>query len=402
MCLLCAGAGARAAVVRASSAGAFVDSIGVNTHLFYTDTAYRNYPRVRDRLRELGVKHIRDGLPPGRQDLYHRLNDLAAYGIRSTLIYNPSSGSVSQFVSDLSRVRSSADSVEGANELDATGGNWAARDRAYQQDLFKSTKAFDASLRVVSPSLVSPQAYRELGDVGSWADAGNMHSYPAGEGPSGCKLGRTLADCFSDARLDAPGDPVWATETGYHDALSSPGTYPPSSERAAGIYMSRLPFEYARQGVARWYVYELLDELPDPAGAAQEANFGLLRNDFSPKPAFTALKNSIALLNDKPGAAGSLRYSLTGDLTGVEQTLLVKRDGSFWVALWRRASVWNAQARQDLDPSSRQVTLNLEQPVRSADGYQPLYHSSSEAHFDSPKHIVINLPADLVLVKLTP
>ncbi|HEV2769635.1 MAG TPA: hypothetical protein VGV40_05560, partial [Solirubrobacteraceae bacterium] len=45
----------------ARSAGSFVESVGVNTHLGYDDTVYgRSWPVVRDGLVELGVRHIRD------------------------------------------------------------------------------------------------------------------------------------------------------------------------------------------------------------------------------------------------------------------------------------------------------------------------------------------------------
>ena len=45
---------------RTLSAEAFVDSIGVNTHLGYADTAYADHARVLARLDELGVRHFRD------------------------------------------------------------------------------------------------------------------------------------------------------------------------------------------------------------------------------------------------------------------------------------------------------------------------------------------------------
>ncbi|MGC8715248.1 MAG: PA14 domain-containing protein, partial [Leptodesmis sp.] len=45
----------------AKPAASFIDSIGVNTHIRYYDTAYGNYSLIKQRLQELGVKHIRDG-----------------------------------------------------------------------------------------------------------------------------------------------------------------------------------------------------------------------------------------------------------------------------------------------------------------------------------------------------
>ena len=46
----------------ARPADGFVDFVGVNTHLGYYDTTYRDYESIlKPRLLELGVRHIRDG-----------------------------------------------------------------------------------------------------------------------------------------------------------------------------------------------------------------------------------------------------------------------------------------------------------------------------------------------------
>ena len=55
------------------SADAFVDSVGVNTHITYTDTIYaKNFSLVNDTLKDLGVRHIRDGCYSG----WHGVNEL--------------------------------------------------------------------------------------------------------------------------------------------------------------------------------------------------------------------------------------------------------------------------------------------------------------------------------------
>ena len=51
-----------AAPETAKRADAFVETIGVNVHLNYLNTAYANYKEViKPRLQELGIRHIRDG-----------------------------------------------------------------------------------------------------------------------------------------------------------------------------------------------------------------------------------------------------------------------------------------------------------------------------------------------------
>jgi hypothetical protein len=85
--------------------------------------------------------------------------------------------------------------------------------------------------------------------------------------------------------------PLVATEVGFHTALntSEPGAQPPCDERTAAVYTLRTVLEQCKFGIRRSFLYELIDLWPDPAKAHAEWNFGLLRNDMTPKPAFTAL-----------------------------------------------------------------------------------------------------------------
>ncbi|MBD2022473.1 hypothetical protein H6F43_20035, partial [Leptolyngbya sp. FACHB-36] len=103
----------------ARSASAFVDSIGVVTHLRYLDTAYAHYEDiVKPKLQELGVRHIRDG---GRDpEFFRRLNDLATIGIHSTLVMDPRDGiDPSNVISTaIAPVLPSIEAVEGPNEWD--------------------------------------------------------------------------------------------------------------------------------------------------------------------------------------------------------------------------------------------------------------------------------------------
>ena len=57
--------------VRSSSE--LVDSIGVNVHMSYTDTAYRDAERVQGALRSLGIRHVRDGVVRDSRPLWDSL-----------------------------------------------------------------------------------------------------------------------------------------------------------------------------------------------------------------------------------------------------------------------------------------------------------------------------------------
>jgi hypothetical protein len=136
-------------------------------------------------------------------------------------------------------------------------------------------------------------------------------------------------------------------------------------------YVPRMYLEYFRRGVLRTFSYELLDE--DAGSGDREDNFGLLRNDFSEKPAFGALRNLIEILED-PGPrfpAGSLGYTLSGDTDDLRSLLLQKRDGTFFLALWRATEVWDPRSRSELSSPPRKVDVSFGRLVEGAEVYAP-------------------------------
>src|SRR3954467_10198343 len=114
--LLAAGALSMAVVPAASadaiapkSAPAFTDSVGVATHTVYYDTAYGNWPLIVERLQELGVRHLRDGVFANPAPQWHDWNEryysavelAASRGMRFTFVLNPPSvgtGTVDQLL----------------------------------------------------------------------------------------------------------------------------------------------------------------------------------------------------------------------------------------------------------------------------------------------------------------
>jgi hypothetical protein len=367
-------AAASAAPVQARSAASFVDSIGVNTHTYYSDTVYASeFGTITQRLRELGIHHIRENLVPNRPDQYQHLNDLAAAGIKSTLILGaPEDGSagLAKLTSILgSSLRGSVDAVEGPNEYDLHGGSdWMSKLAPYQSELYTAIKSNPATsaLPVVGPSLGNTNS--DGSDVSGSLDYGNIHSYPNGEAPED-----NVPRMLSMAGEMSGSKPVMATETGYHTAVNWSGDHKPVSEAAEATYMPRLFLDYFNRGVARTFSYELVDEFPNAGNDEPESNFGLLRNDLSPKPAFTALRNLTTILADPSSAfaPGALDYSVTGNTDGLQQLLLQKSDGSFYLALWRDESVWDNQSLTPETAASGSVQLNIAETLASAEEFQP-------------------------------
>lgn len=387
----------------------FVESVGVNVHLGYAETPYGRQDIVKGKLLELGVRYIRDGLNPGLPAVYRAWRTLASRGIRLDLIAGDPlrRGGIGPLKDQLAIVKRdlshSVASLEGPNEYDIQGDpNWVSTLRGYQRDLYQQVKSDPALARipVVGPTVVRPESHKQLGDISRWLDYGNMHPYPGGSPPdSDSQLKQELGW----AAINAGSKPIQATETGYHNGLKSNSPHRGASEGAAGIYIPRLYLDYFRRGIARTFAYELVDEHPDPPRENIEANFGLLRNDFSEKPAFVALKRLIALLRD-PGPSfkpGALDYSIEGAPSTLRQVLLQKRDGSFYLALWTDDSVWDPVARKPIHPDDHSVRLIFTEPMNRVDVYRPNRSERPLERHSEVRSLSLQASADVAVVKVT-
>jgi hypothetical protein len=369
--LLLASAPASADVVFPRDAHAFHESVGVSTHIVYYDSAYGDWPPLLAKLEELGVRHLRDGVygnPALRwrewNERYYRAVELAAArGMRFNFgIGRPGyeAGTLDQLIGVVAgRLRHAAEALETPNEFDhyVGGRDWPARLRYYIRSVYRKASASRSlrSLPVVGPSFATQDGPRLVGDQSPWLDLGNIHPYTGGLSPQPAHIRSELAR----ARVTAGSKPVWATEVGYHNALRATGGQPGVPERAGAVYLLRTFLEHFKGGIDRTYVYELVDPYREPQGEASDLHFGLLRHDLSPKPAFTALKNLLTLV----GRGGShprlrpLRIDFSRDGWGVRHLLLRKADGTYVLALWRLASVWDRDRRHWVRVSPRSLTL---------------------------------------------
>jgi hypothetical protein len=356
------------AAERARPAAAFAGSVGVNVHATYGDTAYGDWDRVIGDLRRLGVRHVRDGIKVYPDTAYNhwqfdRFHALAAAGIRVTAIMAWPGSDQGTPEALLAAVRhdvpDAVEALEGPNEYDMRGDpDWPRRLRDYQRRLYTLAKADPATARlpVLAPSLTSWQARAAVGDLGAWADAGNLHPYPAGAAPELGGLEREVAEA---RRLKRSG-PLEATETGYHAALAQPGGQPPVPDTVAAAYLPRLLLDNFARGIRRTFLYELLDEKPDPARVSQEQHWGLFDVSHRAKPQARTVARLLELLAD-PGrsfSAGSLAYELQAP-PDVRHVLLAKRDGSFALVLWRAAPLWDPAARRRLTANAASARLTF-------------------------------------------
>lgn len=389
-------ASASTVTLKAESADRFVDSIGVNVHMQYDDTPYGNVNLVLNRLQQLGVKHVRDGMTTGRPDFYQALNRLADKGIRSTLIMgSPTSGPTLPALIDQVKTSlpNAVEAFEGPNEYYFTGLGWESRLAPYQQQLFSLINA-DPALRdlpVIGPSAPSV-------DVSSSLDYGNIHPYPGGNNPS-----RNIAWELDAAKLVSGSKQVIATESGYHNAVNTTDGHRPASESAAAAYTQRMHLEYFKSGIARTFSYELIDAYRNAARDDPQSHFGLLRYDGTPKPAFMSLKHLILVLDDRSPENPSweptnLDVGIEGP-SDVRSLLLQKRDGTYELVLWRDLSLYDTATARDISVPSANVSVTLPSAYSSAI-YRPSVTATPYGISGAKTSLRVQVPADPIIVEL--
>lgn len=361
-----AGAHANSSAQPTSSAAAFRDSVGVVVHVSYFDTPYDQWSRVVAKLRELGVTRIRDGLfasanPDWNTAVYDRLNAAVLNGLRLNLVVPIRCSSQGTVEPCLSAVKSrlvvkAVDSLEWPNEYDVSGDpNWAANLRAWGRELSYRVKVDPAlgSIDVIGPSLVHPGSRAVLGDQSDALDFGNAHPFTGATSPNPLRIFEEylLASQVSGAK------PIVATEAGFHTATNATNDDQPAADEAtAAVYTLRTVLEHYADNIRATYLYELLDERNDPVDS--QSNYGLLHTDFSPKPAFTALRYLLAMVgNGGPSVVTPLAYGIAGDTSDLRQVVLERADGSHLLILWRTASVWDPETRRRLPVEDKRYSI---------------------------------------------
>ncbi len=423
----------------------FVGSVGVNVHWADDRGLYnREYEKVKAKLAESGIRHVRDGALPNAYrrgtDLYHAL------GVRTTFIHGVRVNDgvephwkrpldVAGIPGELAATRAGVPvaaigAIEGPNEYDifhdGREKDWAGKLRDFQRELFKRVRAEPAfkDVPVVGPSVTTHEAAAKVGDLSAAMDFGCGHFYRSTRPPGSAGWGGgqqfppygggtygSMDYCVAATRQMCGRKPLWSTETGY--ATHRGGV----SEAVQGKYLPRLVAEFYRLGIRKTFKYEMLDERDDPKD--DQANFGLLRYDLTEKPAFTALENLLGLLKDNSWDAagkrwsapaftpGALNYRLTGDVKNVRSVLLQKRDGDFYLLLWQEVAdptfhheTWQPKYERDVP-----VTLTVTTPVRSGASVHVLTADgtmSKSAATVSGGTLSLSVPDRVMVVRLTP
>lgn len=423
----------------------FVESIGVCTHFksITTNTDWVNhFGTLKQRLAELGLRHIRDDMPINNPSGYARLQQLYNdHGITTTWMPWAWGRPAPSDVEVISRLKAAPyiEAVEGPNEPenaviagtspyayggftdDIDAGAYAAT-RAWQQMIHEAIKADPdtAHIPVISAAMAWPHNLQRL-QPPTALDAAGMHSYPSGAMPSADAHFYFGTTALPTVRALADGKPIVVTETGYHNALGTTRVHPPVSEAAQAKYTPRLYAEYLLHGIGSTFVHQLIDDGSGTPGelADQEKNFGWLRHDLAPKPVFDAMRRLIAHLREASWepvtkqwiapafTPGVLDYTISGGGPNLRRLLLQKADGERILILWNEVHSYsytrsgNTVTQNDIINTDVPVTLVFNERIASASVYR-LGQDTAQLIASNPTTLQIGVPDELLLVKLAP
>ncbi len=407
--------------VQAQKAYDFVDSLGVVTHINRLKGVLNDdgWAIISDAIADAGFRYVRttvvNDAAIARVRKMHAKHgtkfnlriDSRAIGGKHDQPLNPDA--IENLVSQIKRVGPEAIlSIEGPNEYNSQAkkhGNrdWAKQLKTFTQLMYKRIKE-DPEIGdkpVIAPSIwrrLVPD-YKAVGDLTGHVDRGCLHNYTGGRLPS-----YDLDKRIQDAKILTPNNRIWVTEYGYRTADKHA-----VSEATKAKYLPRFAAEFfIRPDVERAFNYQIIDEWP--ISKQPDKAWGLLRNDFSKRPAYHAMKNTLALLDDKDGdfTPGTLDYDLGGDLKDVHSFLVQKKNGVFYLVLWQEVASYDPGARKELNPAPRLVKLTFNTPVAEVRTYLPtgLDIPDPEAakspinNEKAPKTIDLQVPDQLLIIEI--
>jgi hypothetical protein len=413
-------------LVRARPSESLADAWGINTHFGFQITRYGDEQRVINALLDLGVRHIRDRYKPGVDAVYNGFSGLAAHGVQVTAtcgVFNdPSQLSMAELMAAVvheygSAARSVFHAFAGINEPNNDGLPWVAQTRRMQQALWRAAKSHTetSGIAVLGPPLArridgadygmanderTARDFARLGDLTEYCDIGNIHVYP-GDGPPS----NDIADFMSWSAAAFGALETYCTEGGYWWAENYAGGSEPVPEDVAGVYAPILLLEHYIRG-NKFFSYQLIED-PDPTQSLREDSFGFLRADWSPKPQYLAMQRLLRLIGDPgpPFRQSGLRMSLTGGDADVRSVLLQKRNGTFYLCLWRTDTPlydWDTKTHSGrylrVNPTTVRVTLGA---PAEASLYWPATQTAPARTWTSTTSLSVPLRGELAVVEIS-
>lgn len=407
--LLSLPASARADMMTAQRSQDMLDGIGVNTHMAYTDTAYGDVDRVNRSLHYIGVHQVRNLLQSQSKDPAGHIHlDRLAATCDCRFDFTAKDPRIDVVIAWLDAFEAKFPgqilAVEGPNEVnhwpvDFNGVSGRDGAIAYQAALYKAVHA-DPKLAGVPVYSLTGVAGSSAQDVSDRVDDANEHPYARnGASPSH----HLLKELVSSHQQTAPTRPMVVTETGYPTLVGHTDIKfgrDGVSQSVQARYLLDLLFDFRVAMIQKTFIYELLDEKPDPDGKAIERHYGLFEFDGTPKQAANGLHGLNAILAD-PGAEARhfAPKPVALQVSGVpaDKTLLLeKSDGTYQLVLWAEPELWDVQDGREIPPPTRHVDVSFDRAIEGVRLDDPLTGPGRATVSD--RHVALDLTDHPVVV----
>jgi hypothetical protein len=408
-------------VVQATSSEAFVQSIGVNTHLNYLDSPdWANVSLFISSLQYLGIDHVRDALPLVGDPLVSTYTAMMALGIKFDIgvdgqPYN-GSASIAAFNNLEAASPGGISSIEGFNEIN----NWPVTYNGQtgtsaavlaQEALYSAVKS-DPSLAGVPIYDLTDGGYTQPVDqtlvttLNGLADFENVHVYPQnGTQPQQwIVLDQGYNFTFSAPKV--------LTEFGYYTYSDADGMAPNDTsggwwggvdQATQGKLILNGLMDAFSLGYSQTYIYDLFDAYQS---TSPEDYFGIFNFNGTPKPAATDIHNLTSILTDPASNAltfvpGSLNYSISNLPSTGNSMLLEKSSGAFDLVLWNEATDWNPITETEIAVSPTMTTVNLGIPG-TVEIFDPTLGSAPIQTLTGVSSVTVGLTDHPLIVEIEP
>jgi hypothetical protein len=425
---------------QATAVSMFQDSFGVNAHLMENYSGYTNTSAIVNALSSTGINHVRTPITdPAVRDQAVAIAAAGSAKFDVEASYCGGTGQMDWVTAHAGIV----DSVEGSNEADGAGYSYicspnspynAARNTTEAEQYASQTQValwqkFAPAINVFSftvtkrPSTITANYPSGQTSFANYINYASSHAYPmwslADSGANTYDQMLLVLNRYDPAFAPVPPQytsiatrwrPNAITETGFWTQPVNPQI--PRSVQA-NLTLEALLDGYLH-GSFRTFIYELLDEYPDPnctpsnqsgCFAGSEWHFGLFASDWTPKAAATAMQNLKTILNETGTIAspGTLSYTLSNMPSAGLSLLLERSDGTFFVVLWNDAQQWKYSGAGGANAiGTYNVTLNLGVSATTAmQSFEPTI-GTSPIITGSASTITVSLGADPIFIKIVP
>jgi hypothetical protein len=383
----------------------FLGSLGVATHLNYTDGTYANYESVIADLNYLGIHKLRDATPDPYGGIPYEnyitaLDAVTKAGNRFDFITAPGlplKTTLDQ-LGAIQRLHPGAViAVEGPNETNNNpvtyqGRHGTAAALAYQRDLYR---AVHSARLLHNVAVYYYTGFDVATTLTGLADFANCHPYShQGEQPA-----RRIATEFGKQFTMAPPYPRVITEAGFFDIPAAPNGVDDATQAkdTLNLYMDAFA-----QGVTLTFVYQLLSAYPNQFSDTQS---GMFHIDNSRKPVATAIHNLTTILADDGRgtvAPASLDYSVAAMPVTGHSMLLESSSGVFDIILWSEPTNWNDRTHRPVSVSPTPVTITLSGTAGNVAVYDPLVGTKPITRARDVNDIVVGLADHPLIIEVHP